>query len=228
MKNIFSILTILMLFSSCSTFKNPQPIDGQKLAKIPTEWCGTYTFPKDSIISKYIIKGDQIEVFDQRKIEFSISNYSLKDGKHYMKKQVKIEMKNTELSSEVEKMEEVYFPVFKNDSVFAVRLDYQKFEIGKNMELIDCQKYHVLNLKFEGWLPLLLMHNANFIDMYTLDNNRLSKLTRDEEGTITIDFTTSEFSALTRRKSKFFDATSIHFDILKKLIVDNPNYKAPK
>jgi transketolase C-terminal domain/subunit len=26
---------------------------------------------------------------------------------------------------------EVYFPVFKNDSVFAYHLEYQKFEIGK-------------------------------------------------------------------------------------------------
>jgi len=225
MKNILSTLSILALFSSCVTFKNPQPIDGRKLSEIPTEWLGTYTFPEDSIIAKYIVKANQIELFDQREIEFPLSNYTTKDGKHYMNKLVTVEMKNTSLSSEVEKIEEVYFPVFKNDSVFAYNLEYQKFEIGKNMELIDCQKYHVLNLKYEGWLPMFIFKNDSFLDVYTFKNKSLENFTKDEEGTITKDFTISEFSAFIRRKSKYLNSSSIHFDVSKKQAVNNPKHK---
>jgi hypothetical protein len=207
------------------TFKNPQPIDGQKLTEIPTEWIGTYTFPADSIIAKYIVKANQIELFDQREIEFPLSNYITKDGKHYYNQLVTVEMKNTGLSSEVEKMEEVYFPVFKNDSVYAYNLEYQKFDIGKNMELIDCQNYYVLNLKYEGWLPLFLFKNDTFLDVYTFKNKSLDNFAKDEEGTITKDFTISEFSAFTRKKSKYLNTSSMHFDISKKQALNNPKHK---
>ena len=171
MKNILSTLSILALLSSCSSFKNPQPIDGKKLSVIPNEWLGTYASNEDSVISKYVIRENQIELFDQRKIESPISNYSIKDGKHYISKVVMLTMENTNLSTEVNKIEEVYLPVFKNDSVFALRLEHDKFEIGKNMELMDCPGYYVLNLKFESWIPLLLMKTLlhSYKAVYTCD-----------------------------------------------------------
>jgi hypothetical protein len=107
MKNTLLLISILVLFSSCNSFKNPQPIDGKKLSSIPTEWHGAYTSPEDSIISKYIIKANQIETFGQQKIESPISNYSTKDGKHYISKDVTLEMENTNLSAEVKKLEVV-------------------------------------------------------------------------------------------------------------------------
>lgn len=225
MKNTLFILSLLILFSSCSSFKNPQPIDGKKLSAIPAEWQGTYTFNEDSVISKYVIRENQIEIFDQRKIESPISNYSIKDGKHYISKVVMSTMENTNLSTEVNKIEEVYLPVFKNDSVFAFRMEHEKFEIGKNMVLMNCPGYYVLNLKFESWIPLLLMKNGSFMDLYSLNDKYLGKSTKDEDGTIIDDFTTNEFSAFVKKKSKYFETSSIRFDTTKKQMVNNPKNK---
>jgi hypothetical protein len=61
--------------------------------------------------------------------------------------------------------------------------------------------------------------------VYAFKNKSLDNFTKDEEGTVTKDFTISEFSPFIRRKSKYFNSSSVHFDVSKKQAVDNPKYK---
>ena len=222
MKNVFFIIIALLFLSSCATFKNPQPFDGKQLTEIPVDWRGDYSCPTDSCISRYVIKENQLEMFDQRQIEEPISSYSTKGGKHFIKRMVN-ETEKSEFA--VEKTEEIFFPVFKNDSVYALTIAYNKFEIGKNLVLMDCGKYHVLNLKFEAWTPILLIQNESFVDLFTLVNKEFENKPRDENGHITSDFTMKEFSKYVRKKTKYFNTSSMHFDIINKKFVPNPYHK---
>jgi hypothetical protein len=207
MRNTLSILVLLVLVSSCSTFQNPQPIDGIRLDSFPSDWQGKYACSaEDSCdIGYYLVTKNTLEFGVEEDIQTTKANYFLENGKHMVKKYVN----DLGTIGSIEKHYELTNFEFRNDSIFGTYLNPVLHQLGKNLHLIKSGQVYVLNFGNDsGWFPILIYPLNNEIRMYSIKQKYMDKLKLNDQKQIVENLTVHDINHFFAHKSKYLNIGS--------------------